>query len=127
MPDPQVKPAARPRRVPRFKERAQAMLDAYSWPKGVDVVVDPWSPRGDDVYIGGARPGDTRPHPVLDKTMVKLDPYTLDSAKPERVIAEAVRLLRNQSRDPRFTSESRAGAAAFADRLEAHQPGGDHA
>lgn len=115
MPSPTVTPPSKPRRVPRFKDRAQALLDAYPWPDGFTVLVDRYDTAA-DVYISlnVNGPGE-RPHYAT--TRVPVDPYTLASADPLRVHAEAIEGFMRGSRDPRFTTESRAADLTAAVEL----------
>jgi hypothetical protein len=99
-----------PRRVPRFQESAQALLNSYAWPEGFEVIVDQHSLASPYVYIGG--PGSAR-------VMINLNPYDLDSADPARVVEDAIRKFSRQARDPRYTDGSRRDDQTAADLLTA--------
>lgn len=101
------------RRVPRFKDRAQAQLNAYPWPEGFTVTVDPYS-SDPVVWIEGPRSARG-----TARVSVRLDAYRLQSAEPAQVVPAAVKKFRAQSRDPRYTEQSRQDSLAAADMLEA--------
>jgi len=93
------------RRVAKFTEKAQALIDNAEWPEGVKVMVEGQS-QSDTIHVytpgGGAR------------TFWQLDAYDLTSADPKRVRATAVRRLITAGHDPKYSDKSRAEDLALA-------------